>query len=66
MVSSEEIVLGDLPAGIVRADEAVAGRVWNVLGHTYITKAESALPALRTLGGGHEVRPPAVRSMRSR
>ncbi|PPG38172.1 cupin domain-containing protein [Pseudoclavibacter sp. RFBA6] len=42
MVSSEEIVLGDLPAGIVRADEAVAGRVWNVLGHTYITKAESA------------------------
>jgi len=39
---SDEIVLGDLAAGITRADDAFDGRVWNVLGHTYLSKAQSA------------------------
>jgi uncharacterized cupin superfamily protein len=35
----DEIVLGPLPAGIIRVDEAQERRVWNVLGHTYWAKA---------------------------
>jgi len=39
---SQEIILGDLLPGITPAAQAVNGRVWNVLGHQYITKIESA------------------------
>ena len=37
-MTGEEIVLGPLPKGITLANE---GRVWNVLGHTYWSKAAS-------------------------
>ena len=37
-MTGEEIVLGSLPKGITLANE---GRVWNVLGHTYWSKAAS-------------------------
>lgn len=35
-------MLGPLPAGITLASEGMGGKVWNVLGHTYRTKAASA------------------------
>ncbi|MGW5740149.1 cupin domain-containing protein [Amycolatopsis sp. NPDC003861] len=38
-MTGEEIVLGPLPKGITPAG---AGKVWNVLGHTYAMKAASA------------------------
>ena len=41
-MSSDDIVLGDLAKGITRADEAYDGQVWNVLGHRYLSKAQSA------------------------
>lgn len=37
----EEIILGDLPAGITLAAESFGGRTWNVLGHTYLAKTYS-------------------------
>jgi quercetin dioxygenase-like cupin family protein len=40
-MTSEEIVLGPLPAGITRAGEGMRRKVWNVLGHTYSMKAAS-------------------------
>ena len=39
--SGNEIILGDLPKGITLASEAYCGKTWNVLGHTYLLKAES-------------------------
>jgi len=39
---SEDIILGDLLPGITRAPDAANNRIWNVLGHQYITKVESA------------------------
>jgi quercetin dioxygenase-like cupin family protein len=41
-MSSDDIVLGELAKGITRADDAYDGHVWNVLGHTYLSKAQSA------------------------
>jgi quercetin dioxygenase-like cupin family protein len=41
-MSSEDIVLGELAKGITRADDAYDGHVWNVLGHVYHSKAQSA------------------------
>ena len=38
----EEIILGDLPKGITLASEAYGNKTWNVLGHTYLSKVESA------------------------
>ena len=38
----QEIVLGDLPKGITLASEAMGNKTWNVLGHTYLAKAESS------------------------
>lgn len=38
----EEIILGDLPKGITLASEAMGNKTWNVLGHTYLSKVESA------------------------
>lgn len=36
-----EIILGHLPKGITLASEALGGKTWNVLGHTYLSKVES-------------------------
>ena len=41
MFDGDEIVLGPLPKGIVRAGEGQHRRVWNVLGHTYWARAIS-------------------------
>ena len=41
-MSSDDIVLGELAKGITRADDAYDGHVWNVLGHRYLSKAQSA------------------------
>lgn len=38
----EEIILGDLPKGITLASESFGSKSWNVLGHTYLSKVESA------------------------
>lgn len=38
----QEIILGDLPKGITLASEAMGNKTWNVLGHTYLSKVESA------------------------
>ena len=38
----QEIVLGALPKGITLASEAMGNKTWNVLGHTYLSKVESA------------------------
>ena len=40
-MSDNTLVLGPLDAGITRSDEAFGEHVWNVLGHTYITKIET-------------------------
>lgn len=41
-MSSDDIVLSELAKGITRADDAYDERVWNVLGHRYLSKAQSA------------------------
>lgn len=41
-VQQEEIIVGDLPQGITLAGEAFGNKTWNVLGHTYLAKVESA------------------------
>ena len=41
-MSSDDIVLGELAKGITRGDDAYDGQVWNVLGHRYLSKAQSA------------------------
>lgn len=38
----QEIIVGDLPKGITRADDAYGNKVWNVLGHEYHAKVESS------------------------
>ncbi|MBO1267936.1 cupin domain-containing protein [Arthrobacter cavernae] len=38
----QEIILGPLHKGITLASEAMGNKVWNVLGHTYLSKVESA------------------------
>ncbi len=39
---SDDTELGELAKGITRADDAYDGQVWNVLGHRYLSKAQSA------------------------
>jgi quercetin dioxygenase-like cupin family protein len=39
---SDDIVLGELAKGVTRADDAYDGQVWNVLGHRYVSKVQSA------------------------
>lgn len=41
-LSQDEITVGQLPKGITLASEAMGNKVWNVLGHTYYSKVESA------------------------
>lgn len=41
-VQKQEIIVGDLPKGITRADSAYGNKVWNVLGHEYHAKVESS------------------------
>lgn len=40
--SNQEITVGPLPKGITLASEAMGNKVWNVLGHKYYSKVESA------------------------
>lgn len=42
ILQDQEIILGPLPKGITLASEAMGNKVWNVLGHTYTSKVESA------------------------
>lgn len=39
---NDEVVVGDLPAGVTMADEAFGNKTWNVLGHKYLSKLESS------------------------
>ena len=41
-VESSDIVLGDLLPGVTREGDAFNDRIWNVLGHRYLSKLESA------------------------
>lgn len=42
MDNLQRVTPQELSAGITRADESIGDTVWNVLGHTYLPKVESA------------------------